>query len=75
MTAHPPGGLGHFPGFSLPPPVQLPLGASGTAAQQVLFPVVCLLQRGEERNFAPRVELFWSGILDTVLPLSGATAV
>jgi len=64
---------GHPAGFSLPPPLHLSTGgAHGPSSQQLLFHVVCLAQRGEERAFVPKVELFWDGILDTVLPLTQA---
>lgn len=59
--------------LSLPPALHLSTGtggAHGPGSQQLLFHVVCLAQRGEERAFTPKVELFWDGILDSVLPLS-----
>lgn len=36
-------------------------------AQQLIFHLVCLAQRGEERMFMSKVELFWDAILENVL--------
>lgn len=69
-----PGGIGWFGGgrfSSMSPPVHLPAPAGGMGAGsrgQLLFHLFCLAQRGEELRFAPRVELFWPGILEEALP-------
>lgn len=60
--------------MTVPPLVQLvQLGGApgGVRSQQLLFHVVCLVQRSEERLFIPRIELYWQDILETVLPLGG----
>lgn len=62
--------------FSIPPPVHLPATAAAISGGgvsgrgQLLFHLFCLAQRGEELRFVPRIELFWSNILEAVLPRS-----
>lgn len=54
----------------MPTPVLTTTAASGPAMQQLVLHVVCLAQRAEGSNFEPKVELFWNGILDRMVPQS-----
>jgi len=58
---------GHPAGFWLSPPVQF-ASPQNPGIQQLLFHVVCLAQRVEERAFGCKIDLFWHGILEDVLP-------
>ncbi|CAE7238542.1 unnamed protein product [Symbiodinium pilosum] len=43
--------------------------ASPWQQQQMVIQIVCLTQRAEEHVFDKKIEFFWRGILDSVLPL------
>jgi len=43
-------------------------GAAQNTASQLVFHIICLPGRGEERTFTPKIELFWQDVLEPYLP-------
>jgi len=71
----PPAAAAAAAGAPPPPAAAVPLQvgqAHAVGNHQLLFHVVCITQRSEERTFSPKIDFFWNDVLRTALPLASA---